>query len=202
MDQAVDTSGFRTLAPAGHYVALRVGFAFPMFEDNRFPKQWVERYQARGLLMNDPVMHWMFQNTGVCRWSRIDIDDPRGVMTQAKRFGLEFGVAICCADTTASGQRSFGSFGRGDREFESSEIETLHAMLQLAHDRMVPPKNLTVAELEALGLVKNGHLMKEIANMLGVSEGAVKQRLKNAKSKLNAKTSTQAATLATTFGLI
>ncbi len=70
------------------------------------------------------------------------------------------------------------------------------------HQQMVPPTNLTRAELEALGMVKNGLLMKEIADLLGVSEGAVKQRLKNAKTKLKAKTSTHAATMATTFGLI
>ena len=35
-----------------------------------------------------------------------------------------------------------------------------------------------------------------------VSEGAIKQRLKNAKLKLNAKTGPQAAALASQFGLI
>lgn len=52
---------------------------------------------------------------------------------------------------------------------------------------MAPPTNLTKAELEALRMVKDGLLVKEIANILGVSEGAVKQRLRNAKSKLGAK---------------
>ncbi|KMW60742.1 hypothetical protein AIOL_000907 [Candidatus Rhodobacter oscarellae] len=51
-------------------------------------------------------------------------------------------------------------------------------------------------------MVKDGLLMKEVANLLGVTEGAVKQRLKSAKSKLGAKTGTHAATRATTFGLI
>ena len=51
-------------------------------------------------------------------------------------------------------------------------------------------------------MVKDGLLMKEIADLLGVSEGAVKQRLKNAKLKLGAKTGTHAATMATSFGLI
>ena len=58
------------------------------------------------------------------------------------------------------------------------------------------------AELETLGLVKNGLLMKEIACILNVSESAIKQRLKNARLKLNAKTGPQAAAMATMFGMI
>ena len=44
--------------------------------------------------------------------------------------------------------------------------------------------------------------MKEIACILNVSESAIKQRLKNARLKLNAKTGPQAAAMATMFGMI
>ena len=37
-------------------------------------------------------------------------------------------------------------------------------------------------------MVKDGKRLKQIAHELGVSEGAVKQRLKNAKTKLGAAT--------------
>jgi LuxR family transcriptional regulator len=53
-----------------------------------------------------------------------------------------------------------------------------------------------------LGLVKNGLLMKEIASALRVSESAVKQRLRNARLKLNAKTGSLAAARATMLGWI
>nr|WP_172296169.1 LuxR family transcriptional regulator [Pseudoruegeria sp. HB172150] len=198
----LDTDCFAALSPAGHFLALRIGFAFPIFEQNSLPARWIERYSGLGLVLADPVMHWLYSNTGATRWSAMDIDDPRGVMDQAAEFGLAFGVAVCCADAGPHGQRSFGSFARSDREFTSHEIETLEFNLKAMHDSLVPPTNLTRAELEALGMVKNGLLMKEIADLLGVSEGAVKQRLKNAKSKLNAKTSTHAATMATSYGLI
>jgi LuxR family transcriptional regulator len=56
--------------------------------------------------------------------------------------------------------------------------------------------------LETLSLVKNGLLMKEIAGLLGISESAIKQRLKNARLKLDAKTGSQAAARATMFGII
>lgn len=202
MDFAVETRGLGDVSPAGFYLALRVGFAFPIVEEYTLPPKWVEHYLSRGMLMSDPVMRWMFENIGACRWSALGLDDPRNILAQAADHGLCYGVAICCTDPNPMGQRSFGSFARSDREFTDCEIFELEERLSSMHAALVPPSNLTQAELEALRMVKNGLLMKEIANTLGVTEGAVKQRLRNAKTKLKAKTSTHAATMATSFGLI
>ena len=81
-------------------------------------------------------------------------------------------------------------------------MKLLKAFLARRHNETAPPTNLTKAELEALGMVKDGKRLKEIAFELSVSEGAVKQRLKNAKLKLGAKTGSQAAALANQYGLI
>ena len=197
-----DLEEFLCVSPAGFYLAVRVGFAFPVFEYNELPKKWVERYTTRGLMLSDPLMHWTYQNSGTIRWSDVQIEDPRGVLSQARMFGLNFGALVSCTDSDQPGQRSYGSFARSDREFSNSEISVLQAKVRHLHATKTPPTNLTAAELEALQMVKNGLLMKEIANFLGVTEGAVKQRLKNAKLKLKAKTSTHAATMATSFGLI
>ena len=62
--------------------------------------------------------------------------------------------------------------------------------------------SITDAEREALRMVKEGLRVKEIAHLIGVSEGAIKQRLSNAKRKLDAKTGAQAAALASDLGLI
>ena len=190
------------LSPKGYFLAIRMGFFFPVYEEKTLPEKWMDRYTSRGYMVADPVMQWIYRNEGAARWSEIKLDDPRNVLGQAALCGLNYGVAIRVSDPNDSSQRSFGSFAREDREFTDFEIVELTDMLQDMHIEMVPPTNLTKAELEALRMVKNGLLMKEIANLLGVSEGAVKQRLKNAKSKLHAKTSTHAATMATTFGLI
>jgi LuxR family transcriptional regulator len=179
-----------------------MGFFFPVYEKNSLPAKWSDRYTTRGYMVADPVLHWCYQNSGVSRWSALGVADPRGVLKDAESHGLAFGVAASCTDPGDASQRSFGSFCRADREFTDAELVEIYDLLEDIHIEMVPPKNLTDAELEALRMVKNGLLMKEIANLLGVSEGAVKQRLKNAKAKLRAKTSTQAATMATSFGLI
>ena len=193
---------FSALSPAGYYIALRVGFAFPLAEHNALPPAWIDRYTSESYMVFDPVMQWLYRNFGTLRWSEITLPDPRGVLRQAATHGLKFGVAISFDDPGPKGQRSFGSFARSDREFTDDEIETLNRRLQWLHVATAPPTNLTQAELEALKMVKEGMLLKEIANQLGVSEGAVKQRLKNAKAKLGAKTGSQAVSAAAGYGLI
>jgi LuxR family transcriptional regulator len=190
------------IAPAGYYVALRIGFAFPVEEINELPEPWVEHYTARRYMLFDPVIRWVYGNTGSIRWSEIEMDDPRKILPQAQTFGLRYGAAIACFDGNNEGQRSFGSFARSDREFSDLEIRALSAYVVRRHAEMAPPTNLTKAELEALGMVRDGKRLKEIAHILGVSEGAVKQRLKNAKLKLGARTGSQAAALAAQHGLI
>lgn len=190
------------LAPVGYYLALRVGFAFPMEEINALPPDWVEYYTRERYMLFDPVIRWFYQNAGAVRWSEIRISDPKGILTQARDFGLRFGVAIAVFDDNAAGLRSFGSFVRGDREYTDTEIERLRIHVEQLHQDREPPTNLTQAELEALRMVKNGMRLKQIAHELGVTEGAVKQRLKNAKVKLGAATGAQAATLARGYGLI
>jgi len=202
MIDKADLDFLSTLAPSGYYLAMRVGFAFPVAEANTLPTEWVNRYTSQGYMMMDPVIRWVYSHSGVVRWSDIPMDDPRLILQDAKKFNLNYGLAISCQDAGEDGQRSFGSFSRSDREFSDEEMRILHQIMGELHESYSPPKNLTKAELEVLIMVKDGLLMKQIGDDLGISLGAVKQRLKNAKFKLRAKTSSHAAALAIQFGLI
>mgnify|MGYP003634463021 FL=1 len=202
MAQQIEPHDVQALAPAGHYIALRIGFAFPVEEVNALPADWVDHYTQHRFMLFDPVMRWAYSNVGMEKWSNLAHDDPRKVIAQAKTFGLRYGVVVSVFDGNAEGQRSFGSFARGDREFTELEMRVLQTYVSRRHFEMAPPKNLTMAELEALGMVRDGKRLKEVAHELGVSEGAVKQRLKNAKLKLGAKTGSQAAAMAAQYGLI
>jgi len=202
MTAVLGPEAMQDLAPVGYYLALRVGFAFPMEEINALPSDWVEYYTRERFMLFDPVIRWFYQSAGAVRWSEISISDPRGILEQARGYGLRFGVAIAIYDDNTSGLRSFGSFLRGDREYTDDEIQRLRLHVEHLHQDREPPTNLTNAELEALRMVKNGLRLKQIAHELGVTEGAVKQRLKNAKTKLGAATGTQAATMARGYGLI
>ncbi|OUD10668.1 LuxR family transcriptional regulator [Marivivens niveibacter] len=190
------------VAPLGHHIALRVGFAFPLEEINALPRKWLQHYAANRMVVQDPVFRWAYAKTGTVRWSELEQFDPFGVIAQAKDFGLNYGVSVACIDEGGQGVRSFGSFLRGDREFTDDEMAMLLDRVQRLHRRCMPPSNITFAETEALSMIGEGMRLKQIAHELGVTEGAVKQRLKNAKSKLGANTSAQAASLARAYGLI
>ncbi len=196
------TSEIECLAPAGYYMAIRVGFAFPLVERNRLPETWVREYTASALMIHDPAMRWAYNNRGVTRMSALATDDLQGVFELGKVHGLAFGAIASCIDRKDARQRSFGFFFRSDREYSDEELDHIYRSLLSEHSVHARPKNLTAAELETLGFVKNGLLMKEIAAALGVSESAVKQRLRNARLKLNAKTGSQAAARATMLGMI
>jgi len=183
-------------------LALRLGFAFPLEEVNELPIEWVEHYSTKRFMLHDPVIRWVYENVGTIRWSEIQIGDSHGVLAQAHNFGLRFGAAVCCVEDGAEGQRSFGTFARPDREFTAPEVGVLFEAVQTLHRCKAPPKNLTAAEIEALRMVRDGLRLKQIAHELGVTEGAVKQRLKNAKIKLGAQTGPQAVNLASGYGLI
>lgn len=193
-----DTERLSRLAPVGYYIALRVGFAFPLEEYNHLPASWVEIYTSERLILDDPAIRWAYSNEGVMRWSAIE--DPTGLFVRARRLGLRHGAVASVAE--AGGARSYGLFIRDDREFSDRELVALDEMIRRLHAASAPPSNLTQAEIEVLRMVKNGYRLKQIAHALGVTEGAIKQRLKNARTKLGANTATQAATLAAGFGLI
>lgn len=202
MERLIDTEEFSVLAPAGFYIAVRVGFAFPVAEYNFLPESWIREYTVSGLMVHDPAMSWAYRNAGAVRWSSLVDTDNQGVFVLAAGHGLAYGAVVSCTNDGEPSQRSFGFFCRSDRDYLDDELSVLVRLLRSGHESYARPKNLTAAELETLGLVKNGLLMKEIAAMLGISESAIKQRLKNARVKLNAKTGSQAAAKATMLGMI
>ena len=190
------------LAPAGYYIALRIGFAFPIEETNALSSDWIDHYTKQRFMLYDPTVRWAYANVGCIRWSEITLDDPKRVLAQARSFGMRYGLTVSVFDSGKDQQRSLASFTRSDREFSTLEAKLLQVYLTRRHTETAPPTNLTKAEIEALGMIKDGRRLKEIAFQLKVCEGAVKQRLKNAKLKLGAKTGTQAAALASQYGLI
>ncbi|MGR3467593.1 MAG: autoinducer binding domain-containing protein, partial [Shimia sp.] len=187
--------------PAGYYIAIRIGFAFPVLEDNRLPPAWVETYTSEGLMLRDPVMSWMYENTGAIRWEDLPGADPLHVIERARMHGLAYGVSVSVMDE-ATNERSFGSFTRADRPFTEDEIAVLGAQLEALHRDKRRPEHPTDAETEVLRMIRNGQRFKEIAHDLGISESAVKARLTNAKRKLGAKTSVQAVSIASEFGML
>jgi DNA-binding CsgD family transcriptional regulator len=189
-------STFDSLAPAGAYVALRVGFSFPEEEMNSLPEPWVQFYTTQGLVVHDPAMKWVYANTGYVRFSQVTLSDPHQVRGHAAVFGLGFGAAVSILLPQDKGRRSYGFFFRDDRDFEEFELQRLAEIIQRLHQGKETERGLTAAEIEALKMQSSGMRLKQIATELGISESAVKARLNNVKRKLGAKTQSQAASIA------
>lgn len=201
-ERKINDYAFEEFASGGFFIAYRVQFLRPEYEFNNLPRAWILKYTQQGLVMHDPVMRWIYGNSGSILWSEVEGEDTFGVLRDAASHDLNFGVAVSMIDPSDPGIRSFGNFCRSDRDFLPEEVKELTGRLELLFADLEAPKDMTDAELEALRHLKNGQLIKEVAYELGISEGAVKQRLKSAKQKLDARTTAHAVSIATNFGLI
>lgn len=193
---------FSDIANAGFYIAFRLEFLLPEFEHNSMPRPWIHKYTQQGLLMFDPVLRWIYSNTGTIRWSEITIPDPQAILIEAAAYDLNYGTAISLRDQDDTNVRSFGNFCRSDREMTDQEIATLRREMELLFADLTAPDDVTAAEIEVLAAIRSGQLIKEIAHSLGITEGAVKQRIRNAKDKLGARTTPHAVSIASSYGLI
>jgi len=194
---------FESIAPAGFYVALRLGFLSPEEEINAFHPEWIDFYTARGLALHDPLMRWIYSNTGAARWSALRVDDPLGVMNYYSESGMKFGAVVCVSSYEARPRRTFGYFSRTDRELSQFELAELEARLRSLHFHTTQTEEpLTRAQSDALRLLSQGMRLREIAHALDISESAVKARLKSAMARMHARTPAQAATIASKRGLL
>lgn len=131
-------------SPSGCAIALHITFTTPRFMFQTYAKPWLDHYNAKGLLLNDPVVRWGFQNNGYARWSDLEAIDTEGVLEHAKDFGLMNGVAI---SVVSSKSRSIAGFARADRDYTDDEIEALTETLGRLHRETqdLDPRNASVA---------------------------------------------------------
>ena len=190
------------LAPAGFFVAIRVGFMTPEQELNSFPDTWVDFYTENGLALADPCLVWTAGHDGSIRWSDLDIEDPQEILSTYDENGFHFGAVVSIRATPDNRKRSYGVFSREDREFNGKELQLLFQIVDQAHRSGAPDTILTKAQAEALRMVAEGRRMKEMAYELGISESAVKARLKSAQERIGAKTVAQAASYALAQGML
>lgn len=179
--------------PSGFVLAFNVTFRGPEHLHSTYPKDWQTIYQNRNYFFLDPINFWTFTNSGQKRWSEIKIPDMRGILPEASKFGLSYGAIF---SRKRQDKKSLLSVARADRELTDTEIEVIGAKFDSWVDMVVGGPSLTDGELEVLRYLKDGLGQAEIADCLGLSESAVKQRCIRACAKLDAKTRTQAVAIA------
>lgn len=187
------------LAPLGYALGLHIRFASASIMVQTYDPQWINVYTTKGYMMCDPLVSWGFGNEGAIRWSAIDIPDPHKILEQAASYGLKYGIAVSHGPTSS---RTIGGFARGDREFTDEEITAITEIVHLLHVESTPPESLTTAQREALKLVATGSRHAQAAAVLGISESALKARLKSARERLFARTTAEAIQRAQEYNLL
>ncbi|MCO6361332.1 LuxR family transcriptional regulator [Paracoccus sp. 08] len=181
------------LAPSGWIMGFNLTYKGPEHLHNAYPDAWRSIYEDRNYFFGDPIAMWTMTHDGAARWSEVRIPDLRGVMQAARRFRLNYGVAI---SRKVAGKRSFLTLSHPDREFSDDEIARCRAKFNLWTDLVLNRAALTPAELDVLRCFRDGLGQIETATQLSIAESTVKQRAIKACGKLGAKSRTQAVAIA------
>ena len=187
VDQLLDE--LAALAPCGYSVGLHIRYASPLVYVKTFSPEWQKVYDDNAYALRDPTVFWGLGVKGATRWSAIKLPDPFNIMDKAREFGLLFGAVISWGPITS---RSIVGIARDDREFTDEEIEQAVEIVKKLHDLAEPPTELTNAQVEALRLLSDGYRHTAAAAKLGISESALKARLKSARTRLGARTTAEA----------
>ena len=120
---------------------------------------------------------------------RAIVTDLRQARQQAQVYGLLYGVAVSCGPTSS---RTIAGFGRSDREYTDAEIVEIADLVRILHRETEPPERLSTPQVDALRLVSKGFRHSEAAHRLGISESALKARLRSARDRLLSRTTAEA----------
>ncbi|WP_421702714.1 autoinducer binding domain-containing protein [Aliiroseovarius sp.] len=187
------------LSPKGYALGLHIRYAAAHLMFQTYDPRWTETYTENGYMLADPTVFWGFGNEGTRRWSEVGLPDQHGILEQARVFGLNYGVVVSCGPISS---RTIGGFAREDREFTDDEINEIQAVVRVLHNASTPPDQLTPAQRMALRLIAKGSRHAEAAAILGISESALKARLRSARDRLMVRTTAEAVQRAQEYNLL
>ena len=187
------------IAPAGYVLGLHIRYNSATLMFRTYPQEWMNVYTQNGYMMTDPLVAWGVANQGCARWSALGVPDPNDVLKKAREYDLNYGVAVSCG---LESSRTIGGFAKTDREFTDQEIQDVHEIVLHMHRETAPAVNLTVTQVEALRLLASGRTTAQAASDLGISERAVKSRLKTAGERLLTRSTAETVQLATEYNLL
>lgn len=182
-------SRLKRMCPSGFALGLHIRFASAQIMVQTYDPRWIEIYTERGYMLCDPLISWGVGTNGCTRWSELNHPDPHGILPQSAEFGCRYGVAVSHGRASS---RSIGGFARADREFTDAEMQMIVHTVVALHDASTPTKDITKAQRHALRTIAAGHRYAEAALLLGISESALKARLKSCRERLMARTTAEA----------
>lgn len=173
---------------------------------------WYKYYTANKLYLADPILKYLLDNPSSLLLSEL----PEQNLTQAAKrvrlaaveAGEKNGVIVPVEGTKGELFLSRMTTPHADISPQSREIlqalGLLYAVIGVnkftKSKDILRPKPLSRREAECLGWVSEGKSDWDISEILGISKHTVHEHLERAKAKLQARTRTQAAVLATSNG--
>ncbi|HBQ35729.1 MAG TPA: LuxR family transcriptional regulator [Rhodobacteraceae bacterium] len=195
----VELQKLSLLSEGGYFIGLHIRYAAPLIQFSTYNQAWLDHYTEKAFALRDPTIAWGFSTEGACRWSEFIIPDTFGLFTEARKFGLNYGLSVSCGPVSS---RTIASFARDDRDFTNSEIEEILLIIRRLHDKTEPPESLTKAQIQALRLIAAGDRHAAAAAKLKISESALKARLASARQRLFARTTAEALQRAKDYRLL
>ena len=187
---AADTMRLARYAPAGWGLVAGLRSGRPARVWSAYSAQWQERYAAQNYVFRDPAIAWGLARTGVARWEDGSIPDPWNIIADARDHGMPYGLAC---SVVANGARTIGGFARSDRPFRRNEARWLLGYVgRMAASRGEGSGILTRQQRAALVRIAAGERIAEAAHEIGISQSAMKARLRGARKTLGARTTAEA----------
>ncbi|WP_373355662.1 autoinducer binding domain-containing protein [Pseudoroseicyclus sp. CXY001] len=193
------TERLQMMSPCGFFYGLHIRYALPLLHHQTYPQAWIDHYTEEAYALRDPIIAWGFSVVGTARWSEISIPDPFDILGKAAEYGMVYGLAVALGQKQS---RTIASAARADREFTDGEISAFSDVIHELHVLTEPPKSLTDAEIEALRCIAEGDRYAAAAARLDISESALKARLASARTRLLARTTTEAVQRARDYRLL
>lgn len=188
-----EISSLKFLGKSGFIMAFNMTFRGPEYFQSEYSEEWQKIYEDRNYFFVDPILVWSVTKSGNKRWSDIKLPDIRGVLKEARKYDLNYGAAF---SRKVNNKRSFFTISRPDREFTDEEIQHLGERFDYLVEIVTGQSGLTDKELDALRGLRDGLSYKQVSALLDISVPTVKSRADRAKTKLGARTTTQAVAIA------
>lgn len=168
-----------------------------------WPREWLRRYGRKRYYGHDPVAQTCFTTLRPFTWSDAcwvgcDPDQARRVMGEAVDFGLVDGVMVPMHDLY--GRQASLSLATRRLDLPPSGLKAIHLVSLYAFaatDELsgIYPR-LTPREREVLTWLADGKGVRDVGQILAISDHTVAAHLKSAKAKLGGTTIAHAVALA------
>ncbi len=177
-----------SVAVSGFALLLNYTIHGPEFSQITYPKAWLDEYEIRRYYFTDPVFLFGVANDKNRRWSEIRLPDIRRIMKRARSHGLSFGAVFSGSNRA---NKSMLSVARNDRELTDQEMGTIGALFDRLSRKVASSGTFTEAELSVVECAARGLSVSRTAELLEISDDAVKQRLMSARKRLGCDSNAQ-----------